>query len=83
MFKSRILFFIQLILWKHFVVVPLSSQLYHCVCIYNNIGALSSTIGDRGLNINYDINNIDYVEKTCNDVMELMKNEIKKKVLFK
>ena len=28
---------------------------------------------------NYDINNIDYIEKTCNIVMELMKNEIKKK----
>ena len=58
------------------------AQLYHCVCIYNNIGGLSSTINDRGLAINYDINNIDYVEKTCNDVMELMKNEIKKR-LFK
>ena len=55
------------------------AQLYHCVCIYNNIGALSSTIADRGLAINYDINDIDYIEKTCNDVMELMKNEIKKK----
>jgi hypothetical protein len=55
------------------------AQLYHCVCIYNNIGGLSSTIADRGLAINYDINNIDYIEQTCNGVMELMKNEIKKK----
>ena len=55
------------------------AQLYHCVCIYNNIGGLSSTIADRGLSINYDINDIDYVEKTCKNVMELMKNEIKKK----
>lgn len=54
------------------------AQLYHCVCIYNNIGGLSSTIADRGLAINYDINDIDYIEKTCNDVMDLMKNEIKK-----
>ena len=56
------------------------AQLYHCVCIYNNIGGLSSTINDRGLAINYDINNIDYVEKICNDVMELMKNEEKKNI---
>jgi hypothetical protein len=55
------------------------AQLYHCVCIYNNIGGLSSTINDRGLAINYDINNIDYIKNTCNDVMELMKNEEKKK----
>lgn len=55
------------------------AQLYHCVCIYNNIGGLSSTIADRGLQINYDINDIDYIEKTCNVAMELMKNEIKKK----
>ena len=54
------------------------AQLYHCVCIYNNIGGLSSTIADRGLAINYDINNIDYIENTCKDVMELMKNEEKK-----
>ena len=54
------------------------AQLYHCVCIYNNIGSLNTTISDRGLQINYDINDIDYVEKTCNDVMNLMKNKQKK-----
>jgi len=54
------------------------AQLYHCVCIYNNIGGLPSTIADRGLSINYDINDIDYVEETCNVVMKLMKNEEKK-----
>ena len=56
------------------------AQLYHCVCIYNNIGALSSTIGDRGLAINYDINSVDYVEKTCKDVMELMNDENQKNI---
>ena len=54
------------------------AQLYHCICIYNNIGALNTTIGNRGLQINYSINDIDYVEKTCNDVMDLMKNKQKK-----
>lgn len=54
------------------------AQLYHCVCIYNNIGGLNTTIGDRGLQIKYDINDIDYLEKTCNDVMNLMNNKEKK-----
>jgi len=54
------------------------AQLYHCVCIYNNIGSLTTTIGNRGLQINYDINSFDYVEKTCKDVMNLMNNKQKK-----
>ena len=54
------------------------AQLYHCVCIYNNIGSLTTTIGNRGLQINYDINSVDYVEKTCKDVMNLMNNKQKK-----
>ena len=54
------------------------AQLYHCVCIYNNIGALNTTIGNRGLQIKYSINDIDYIEKTCKDVMSLMKNKQKK-----
>jgi len=56
------------------------AQLYHCVCIYNKIGGLSSTIDDRGLAINYDINSVDYVEKTCKDVMELMNDENQKNI---
>lgn len=58
------------------------AQLYNTVCIYNNIGSLNTTIGDRGLEINYDLNDINYIEKTCNDVMELM-NNIEKKNDFK
>ena len=54
------------------------AQLYHCVCIYNNIGALQTTIGNRGLCIDYNINNRDYVEKTSNIVMDLMKNKHRK-----
>jgi glycosyltransferase involved in cell wall biosynthesis len=54
------------------------AQLYHCVCIYNNIGGLSTTIADRGLSIDYDINNINYIENTCKDVIELMNNTQKK-----
>ncbi len=54
------------------------AQLYHCVCIYNNIGALNTTIGNRGMSIEYDINDVDYIEKTCNDVMVLMKNKHRK-----
>ena len=54
------------------------AQLYNCVCIYNNIGGLNTTINDRGMQINYDINDIDYIEKTCKDVMELMNDEEKK-----
>ena len=54
------------------------AQLYYCICIYNNIGGLSTTIADRGLSIDYDINNINYIENTCKDVIELMNNTQKK-----
>ena len=54
------------------------AQLYNTVCIYNNMGSLNTTIGDRGLPINYDLDDIHYVEKTCSDVIDLM-NDIEKK----
>ena len=60
------------------------AQLYNCVCIYNNIGSLNTTIANRGLQINYSINDVNYVENTCNDVMNLMKNkELKKNYIIK
>ena len=55
------------------------AQLYKTVCIYNNIGSLNTIINDRGLQINYDINDPNYINKTCCDVMNLMNNTIKKK----
>ena len=54
------------------------AQLYKCVCIYNPIGALVSTINDRGLKIPYNLDDINYVEKTCEDVIRLMNNKEKK-----
>ena len=54
------------------------AQLYHTVCIYNNVGALNTTIGNRGLCIKYDLNSSNYVENTCGDVMKLMNDENKK-----
>ena len=54
------------------------AQLYNTVCIYNNMGSLNTTIGDRGLPINYDLNDINYIEKTCSDVIDLMNNIEKK-----
>jgi len=55
------------------------AQLYNTVCIYNNIGALNTTIGNRGLCITHDLNSLNYIENTCNDVMILMNDENKKK----
>ena len=55
------------------------AQLYKCVCIYNPIGALTSTINDRGLSIPYNLDDIHYVENTCADVIKLMNNQSKKK----
>ena len=54
------------------------AQLYHTVCIYNSLAGLTSTIGDRGLSLNYDLEDPDYVKKTCNDVINLMNDESKK-----
>ena len=54
------------------------AQLYHCVCIYNNVGGLSTTVGNRGLPIHSNINDIDYVEKTSTLIIELINNTTKK-----
>ena len=54
------------------------AQLYKTVCIYNNVGSLNTTIGDRGLQINYSINDSNYIENTCKKILELMNNTIKK-----
>ena len=54
------------------------AQLYHCVCIYNNRGSLNTTIGNRGMAIDYDINSEDYIEKTCTDVISLMNSKHRK-----
>ena len=73
-------FFYPTNFYETFCNCAAEAQLYHCVCIYNNIGGLSTTIADRGLQINYDINDIDYVKKTWNDVMNLMNNITKKNI---
>ena len=54
------------------------AQLYKTICIYNNIGSLGTTIDDRGLQINHDLNDIHYVEKTSKDVINLMNDTQKK-----
>ncbi len=54
------------------------AQLYHTICIYNNVGALNTTIGNRGLCIKHDLNSVNYVENSGNDVMSLMNDENKK-----
>ena len=59
------------------------AQLYNCVCIYNNVGGLGTTVADRGLLIDYDINNKDYVEKVSEKIIDLMKNDEKKKEFLK
>ena len=79
-YKQNISFILQTFR-KLFCNCAAEAQLYHTVCIYNNIGALNTTIGNRGLCIKHDLNSINYVENTCNDVMELMNDENKKMIL--
>ena len=43
MFRVRIFFIQQM--GKHFVIVW-QFQLYNCVCIYNNVGGLGTTVAD-------------------------------------
>ena len=59
------------------------AQLYKCVCIYNPIGGLTSTINDRGFSIPYNINDINYIENTCKDVIKLMNNPQRKNDFIK
>lgn len=67
-------FFYPTNFYETFCNCAAEAQLYKCVCIYNNIGGLSSTIDNRGLRINYSINQLDYVKNTSNMVIELMHN---------
>ena len=76
-------FFYPTNFYETFCNCAAEAQLYHCVCIYNAIGGLTTTIGNRGLAIHYDINTDNYVEQTCTLVMELMNNTEKKNEFLK
>mgnify|MGYP001324803086 CR=1 FL=1 len=55
------------------------AQLYKCVCIYNNIGSLNTTIGNRGLEVNINDDSIDnYKIRATDSIIDLMNNEEKK-----
>jgi len=56
----------------------IEAQLYYCVCIYNNFGCLNETIGNRGLQINHDFTNSEYISKTCAEIVELIVDEKQK-----
>ena len=71
-------FFYPTHFYETFCNSAVEAQLYNTVCIYNNIGSLSTTIiADRGLPIYYDLNDINYIEKH-KDVIDLMNNTDKK-----
>lgn len=73
-------FFYPAIFKETFCCSAIEAQLFSCVCIYNNIGCLNETIGDRGLQINHDFNSPNYVEKTCLDIIKLFDNHEAKKL---
>ena len=60
--------------------------IYKCICIYNNIGALNTTIGDRGVAINFYNDDKDiYYRKVSELVINLIndndrKNDLKKSI---
>ena len=58
-----------------FCNVAAEAQLYNTVCIYNPIGGLTSTIGDRGLALTHDISDPQYPEKVSEDIIRLMRDE--------
>lgn len=59
------------------------AQLYNTVCIYNPIGALVTTIGDRGMAINYDHKDMAYVIQASKQVIDLMNDEDRKRDYIK
>ena len=71
-------FFYPTNFYETFCNCAAEAQLYHTICIYNPIGGLTSTIGDRGQIIKHNINSPDYISNTCNDVLQLMNDESKK-----
>lgn len=73
-------FFYPAIFCETFCCSAVEAQLYSCVCIYNNIGCLNETIGERGLQINYDVNDSKYVEKTCSDIIKLINDQESKRL---
>ena len=72
-------FFYPLLSHETFCCCAIEAILFKNVCIYNNKGALSDTIGKNGLQINYDIKNNNYIQKTCLDIIQLMNDEKLKK----
>jgi glycosyltransferase involved in cell wall biosynthesis len=71
-------FFYPANLCETFCNIAVEAQLYNTICIYNYIGGLTTTIADRGLQIHYDLNDPNYIIKTCKDILNLMNNSEKK-----
>jgi len=57
------------------------SQLYNTICIYNNLGALETTIGDRGIALNHNESN--YIEYAVQNILALIQNTTLKQDLRK
>ena len=57
------------------------SQLYNTICIYNNLGALETTIGDRGIALNH--NEPNYIEYAVQNILALIQNTTLKQDLRK
>lgn len=55
------------------------SQLYNTICIYNNLGALQTTIGDRGISLKHDEPN--YIDYAVQNIIKLIHNTEQKQDL--
>jgi glycosyltransferase involved in cell wall biosynthesis len=57
------------------------AQLYNTICVYNNIGALNTTIGNRGISLNTNESN--YIQYAVNNLLKLIYNkELKQKLRY-
>lgn len=55
--------------------IALEAQYHGCVCIYNNLGALTETINNRGLLLDGHPKDKDFINNNINNIITLLNNK--------
>lgn len=78
-FESSEIWFYPTNFTESYCISALEAQMGKCVCVCTNIGALSETVGDRGVLLNEEIWSSEYKEKAINEIVDILNNDNRKK----
>jgi glycosyltransferase involved in cell wall biosynthesis len=78
-FESSEIWFYPTNFTETYCMSAVEAQMSKCVCVGTNIGALTETIGDRGVIINEEIWSDEYKEKAISEIVDILNNDERKK----